>query len=63
MRVLQRKIVVTSVRHDSISLASFKSLLNPESGSSLQNCPLDPTIQSTDSSEIKGIDAWYIRYK
>ena len=33
-------------------LASFKSLLNPESGSSLQNCPLDPTIQSTDSSEL-----------
>ena len=32
-------------------LASFKSLLNPESGS-LQNCPLDPTIQSTDSSEL-----------
>ena len=33
-------------------LASFKSLLNPESGSSLQNYPLDPTIQSTDSSEL-----------
>ena len=33
-------------------LASFKSLLNPESSSSLQNCPLDPTIQSTDSSEL-----------
>ena len=33
-------------------LASFRSLLNPESGNSLQNCPLDPTIQSTDSSEL-----------
>ena len=33
-------------------MASFKSLLNPESGSSLQNCPSDPTIQPTDSSEL-----------
>ena len=33
-------------------LASFKSLLNPESSNSLQNCPLDPTIQSTDCSEL-----------
>ena len=33
-------------------LVSLKSLLNPESGSRLQNCPLDPTIQSTDSSGL-----------